>query len=504
MTAYEAVPAAGTATTTRPVRCWLPDDPPNLDPHGGVDEWSMRLHAAVFEGLFRPGPDGTAVPGLAERARVSDDGRTVDVTLRPGLCWSDGAPLTAHDFLTTVERAVEPGTPLRAAWQMYPIGGARERHRGEAGPQLGVEVVADTELRLTLAEPMPCVEELLMLPALAPLRADRLPPLPGTGSLDDWWRTVPASGPYRPAEPAGGARYRFVRNERHWDAGRLPPHPLEYRIGGDPLRRYADGEVDVVSLDPERLAALPDGWLSPDRLTRVTEGTAVFAAVNTGRPEFAEQAVRDALAYSLDRERLIEAAGSPALPLARLVPATPGGAGYLAEHPLAAATGRPEPLLRGTTLVLNCGSSPGQVREARALAGQLAAGTGAEIEVNPLSYFDLYWSVKRGDYQLALLAWRADFDDPLACLREHVSDGAAGNQSKWSDPAYDGLIARARRTAEGPARRALLAEAERRVLAHHAVLPLWQRRRSWLIRPGLSGAVFRATGTAVDLRWAHW
>jgi oligopeptide transport system substrate-binding protein len=515
VTASEALPTGGagtigSGTKTRPVRCWLPESPPHLDPHGGVDESSMRLHAAMFEGLFRPGPDGEAVPALAETVRVSRDGLTVDITLRREAYWSDGVPVTAQHFQVCVERALEPGTPLRAAWQMYPIRGARERHRGEAGPELGLELRSDRELRLSLAEPMPRLGELLMLPALAPLRPDRLPPLTSAltaegataadaAALTDWWLSAPVSGPYRPARLSAGDHYGYLRNESHWDAERMPPHPLEFRIGGDPLDRYARGEVDLAWVDAQRLAERG----SADT-TVVTEGTTVFAVVNCGRAEFADQRIRDALAYSLDRERWVAESRSLALPLTRLVPRTPGSAGYLSAYPLAAPGGSPQPLLRGSTLTLSCGNSADRLREATALADQLAQGTGATVELRPLPSFDLYWSVKRGDYQLALLAWRADFDDPLACLREHVSNGAAGNQSKWSDPAYDELIARARRTPEGAKRSPLLAEAERRVLDHHAVLPLGQHRKAWLIRPGLSGMVFRATGTAVDSRWARW
>src|SRR5699024_2631110 len=81
------------------LRINLASEPDRLDPalNYTVDGASLAVNS--FAGLYTHAADGSLQPELATGYTVSDDGLTYTFTLREGLLWSDGTPLTAADFV---------------------------------------------------------------------------------------------------------------------------------------------------------------------------------------------------------------------------------------------------------------------------------------------------------------------------------------------------------------------------------------------------------------------
>ncbi len=493
----------------------MPEDPPNLDPQRGVDELSWWLLALCHEGLVGDsGPSGRAA-GLAERWTVSPDGCTYTFYLRPGLRWSDGEPLTAAHCAYSFRRALDPRNGLRAAWPMYAIRGARTAHRtppGEAGriaaalDAVGVAVDAGGVLRITLESPTPYFPRLLSLPPLMPVRPDRTPPqspseLPG----------AVFSGPFIIRAYRPGSHLDLEPNPHYWNAACVRLSGIQVLIGGAAGDRYRRGEVDLIPVDHSDVP-----HLDPSHLYWTPEATTLYLVCNTRDPLLDNVHVRRAIALALDRTR-VAAEGIPGSTAATglvppaiwngqfrttagdlLSPAADPGAARAEWERAEAELGldsRPH-------LTLLAGDSAGNVAEAQAVAACLHEHLGLRVEVQTAGYSDRYWRVRRGEFQLALLAWKADYDDPIAFLGEHVSDGLAGNQSKWSNPAYNQLISRARGTMDARERQQLLIEAERMLVDAAPVTPLAFRRRCWAVRPGVEGVVHLPVGPSPELRWA--
>lgn len=482
-------PTAG-RTGVHTVRTWLPADPPNWDPHTGVDDWSMRLHAAVFEGLTRPGPGGELQAALASSWQVDDSGKVVTISLRPGARWSDGREVRADDVVYAIERGTDPALKLRAAWQMYVIAGSRRRHQGDPTAILDVTAVDQHTVRMALDHQVPYLPQLWALPPFAPLRRDAPP------STDPAEATaVPSSGPYRYRTLEPGRVIELEPNLRYWD-GQLPSAPVRYLIGGDPVELFLAGEVDLAPLEIRDLEQV-----DPADVVRVPEATVSYLVMNTRDGQLAEHGVRSALVAGLDPEALVAAQGSGAVPLRRLVPDSPGTADYLANSADVSVRRRERASLEGLRLSLVCTDLPDRVTEARLVADHLHRYAGVIVQIDPRPYREHYTAIRTGGYQLSLASWRADFDDPMAFLAEHVSDGVAGNQSKWSDARYDTAVHEARNTTDSARCTGLLATAEQRLLDHDAVRPLYSWSGLWLQRAGLRGVVHRPTGASPDLRW---
>ena len=139
------------------LRSGHPGEPDSLDPHVAVAAPALVVNNDLFESLLTLDARGRPVPGAAERYEVSADGLTYTFTLRRGLTYSDGRPITAADFVWSMRRLADPataGTGL-AAW-IDLIEGGRAVLRGERPPEsLGVSATDTRTVRIRLALPAP-------------------------------------------------------------------------------------------------------------------------------------------------------------------------------------------------------------------------------------------------------------------------------------------------------------------------------------------------------------
>ncbi|MEG1943345.1 MAG: ABC transporter substrate-binding protein, partial [Angelakisella sp.] len=101
-------------------------DPDTIDPalNSSVDGGTEIKH--IFEGLYTLDAKGVPVPGQAEKVDVSADGLTYTFTLRDGLKWSDGTPLTSEDFVYSWQRAIDPKTASAYAYMFECIDGYKD------------------------------------------------------------------------------------------------------------------------------------------------------------------------------------------------------------------------------------------------------------------------------------------------------------------------------------------------------------------------------------------
>src|SRR5690606_15060224 len=88
----------------------LHSEPPTMDPAQMQDNISGTVANAIFEGLTTMDKDGQVQPGAAETWDISEDGLVYTFNLREDAKWSNGDPVTAHDFEFAFKRVLDPGT----------------------------------------------------------------------------------------------------------------------------------------------------------------------------------------------------------------------------------------------------------------------------------------------------------------------------------------------------------------------------------------------------------
>ena len=468
----------------------LGGEPETLDPRRAADNASLTLMTELYEGLTTETRDGSVGPGAARSWTTSADGTTWTFDLRPGLRWSDGAPLTALHFARGIARAKAtdskaPDAPLLA--------GIR-----------AITVAADgAGLTVQLWRPMPYLPALLALPVAAPD-----PSHAGAASQ------VVGNGPYRLVVRRPGERFELERNPHYHD--QVAIERVTWLVLEDldaELDLYRAGGLDVTSEVPN---ARVDGLrrkFGAELHVSPYLGTYGYA-VNLRRLD--DPDVRTALAMAIDRERLtaLVTGGGERAAFGWVAP---GLAGYTSpriewsalDDDARLAGAREQwrtAVARGKAparLVLCTHNGANDRRLAVALAEQWRTAVDVNVEVVKLeSKNDLAESDRPGRCDLVRLDESADYADPEAFL-ELFESRHPRNATGYSSLRYDTLLYESRRANDADGRLRRLAEAERVLLQDVAVIPVFQRVSKRVVKPDVVGIGDHPRGRVASghLRW---
>jgi oligopeptide transport system substrate-binding protein len=477
-------------------------EPLTLDPQlaESVDE-SVVL-GDLMVGLTTTSADGRAIPGLAERWETSADGLTWRFHLRPAL-WSDGAPVTADDFVFAYRRILSPRTGSPYAYLVYILKNGQAANEGRAPVEaIGARALDARTLELRLEHPAPYLPQLLEHSSFLPAPAHVV------RRYGDAWvkpgRYV-SNGPYRLVSWRLGDRLTLEKNPRFFDADHVCVDRIDYYPTPDLVaaeRRVAAGELDVSTMfQSNRLQHIQrtmPGYARTHLWLNVT-----FLSFNThDAGPLRDRRVRRALSEAIDRgfltAGLMRAGQRPAYSFvppgtanAQAGPATAwsrlGFAARQAEARALLAQAGYGPA-RPLRIELSTAASNDAALLAQAVqADWRAVGVDARIVQNEGQI--LLANLRARAFQTALSSWIADFDDPLTFLALFRSDTGAQNYGDYRNPAYDRLLDAAEQQPDARRRAALLAKAEQLMLNDEAVAPIYFGVSRNLVSPKVTGWV---------------
>ena len=474
-------------------------DPASLDPHKVSGDWENRIVGDLFEGLVTEDRQARPVPGMAERWEVSDDGLTYTFYLRNAK-WSDGEPVTAHDFVFALQRIMNPQTAAKYAWLQYPIKNAEPINTGDAAPNtLGVEAVNDRTLKITLENVTP-----FFLGALTHYTAYPIPQHAYEKHGEDWVKpeNIVSNGPYRAVEWVPGSHVRAVANERHHAASQLDIREVVYYVLEDnsaALKRYEAGEFDILTGFPtdqiERLRAE-----RADELFVAPFLGLYYYVFNHNTKALQDARVREALSMTINRKIITEKIiGRGEIPAYSWVP--PGMDNYRPPYevqwkntPYSERVERAKALLREAgispdnplELVLRYNTDENHKRLAVAVAGMWKP-LGVQVElVNTevkVHYDDLQ---SHTGFDIARAGWLADYNDPVNML-ELLDPDNIYNYGQWKSDQFGELMDRAAKETDLTRRAELFYQAEKLALTESAAIPIYYYVSSNIVSPKISG-----------------
>ena len=494
-------------------------EPSTLDPIKTTLTSEAAIVRELMEGLAANAPDGSPIPGMATSWETSADGLTWTFHLRDAK-WSDGVPVTADDFVYAYRYGLDPKTAATYAYLLYVIKGAEAVNGGKAPPEtLGATAVDAHTLRLTLAHPAPYLPQLLQHQSFAPVPAHVVRRW-GAAWIQPG-RHV-SNGPYKLVSWRLGDSLRVEKNPLYYDADkvcidRIDFYPTQDAVSAE--RRVKRGELDVNNtIVPSRVAYLRGpGHMGPFIRTHPYLSNTYLAFNVPDVPALRDARVRQAIAMAIDRAfltRKLLRAGQ--IPTTAFVP--PQIAGYLppdaphphvswADWPLATRQAEARRLLalagygpeRPLKIELKTANVTTSVLVAQAMQADLRT-VGIEATLRQEEGQVAYRSFEAKDFQVGLLAWIADYSDPLTFLTLMKSDTGAQNYGGYANPRYDALLNEADHEPDGTRRAAILARAEQMMLDDTYIAPLWVGVNLNLLSPRVTGWV----DNAVDVHPARY
>jgi oligopeptide transport system substrate-binding protein len=473
-------------------------EPATLDPQRAEDESSRDILRDLFEGLVAETREGEFEPGAAESWAVSPDGLSWTFALRPDGRWSNGDAVTAADFVAGLQRAVDPATASSSAASLLPLAGAAEIIAGEQSPAtLGAEAADELRLVLRLHSPTPYLLGLLTHPITFPVHR---PSLAEHGAHFARPGRLVSNGPYRLDTWEAHSHVQLLRNPHYRQ--RMQIGVVRFYAFDAPeaaLNRYRAGDLDhITQLPMARFQWLREHmpeelWLAPALSTQ-------FWLFNTVRAPLDDLRVRQALAMTVDRELLTRVVtGLGDHPAYGLVP--PGVANYTAQTfewtalPMAERVDQARALLaeagydatRPLRVEVHYNTDENLRRIAVAVASMWREHLGVETTLYNEEFRVMLARRKDPDqWQILRLSWRGDYNDAANFL-EILSVAGTVPDTGFNDPEYERLLAEAAVELDPARRRALLEDAERRMLAFHPILPLYHPASKHLVKPWVRG-----------------
>jgi ABC-type transport system substrate-binding protein len=302
------------------------DDVSTLDPAIGYDWQNWSMIKSLFDGLMDYEPGTTELrPDLAESYEISEDGLVYTFSLRDGVTFHNGRPMTAEDVKYSLERVVNPETQSPGAGFFGMIEGFDALNGGEAEELSGVRVVDDRTLEITLSRP-----DATFLHVMALNFAHVVPREAVEESGQDFGREPVGTGAYRLAEWTLGQRVVFERNEDYWREGLPKLDQITFEIGQEPnvaLLRLQRGEVDILGdpIPPAQFLQVRD---DPEWGDNIVEGGQLhtgYVTMNVNVEPFDDPKVRQAVNMAINKDRIVQIINNRGVPANQpLPPSMPG------------------------------------------------------------------------------------------------------------------------------------------------------------------------------------
>jgi len=481
-----------------------------------TDSVSTDILLNVMSGLYRLDPNQKPVPDMAESVEISDDQLNYTFTLRDGIEWSNGDPVTAQDFEYAWLKALNPDTAGQYAYILTTfIEGATEYNAGDAGRDaVAIRATDDKTLEVTLVSPSPFWLGLTAFFTYLPQKQSYV-----EQQGDQYAQNADAllyNGPYTLEQfnPTNGVTMK--KNENYWDKDNVDIQTVEGRIVKEletAVNLYESGELDEVEIDGQYVneyRGTPDFWSQ-------TYFACFYMVPNVNDvPLFQNEKVRRAIQMGFDRQALVNQIlqnGSEAAP--GYVPAGIAGPGnqdfreavgptmpdFDAQQARQLFQQGVEEVGENPTIELLAYDDSTARDIATFLQSQFEDNLGAKVDVK-VQPFDRKLELEaNGEFELSWQGWIADYNDPMTFLDLWLSDSSF-NTGGYASDRYDELINGAKEETDLARRMDMMIEAERVLVEEDAATaPMYFEGEAHLIRPAIKNFVDHRYGAGLDAKW---
>lgn len=474
-------------------------EPKTLDPALVQSVGDSNITQALFEGLvnYHISDDKIDVPGVAESWVSDEDFRVWTFHLRNNARWSNGDPVTAHDFVYAFERTLAPRFASEYASMLYFLEHAEEFNKGEMEDftKVGVRALDDLTLECRLRQPAAFFPGVVKHQTWYPVHratvekfgkmTDRFTRWQRPGNhvgngpfrLKEWrinhWVTVDPNPHYWNAEVVKLKEIRFLpletfTEERMWRDGQLH---YTYTLPNNVIEMYRREKPELLRVEP---------YLG-----------SYFYRFNVNRPPMDDPKVRQALTLAIDRDKIVEfITMGGQMPATGFTPPIEGlyeppdvvrfdperARRLLAESKYAGNFPKIE-------LLINTSEAHRKIAEAIQDMWRMHLGLASDKVAIRNEEWKVFQSTVFGmDYDVCRAGWIADYVDPTTFL-DMWRAGDSNNNTGWANEDYDRLLKEAALEPDPEARLATLRRAEEILLEELPIIPLYWYTRVYLLDP---------------------
>lgn len=489
----------------RVVKIAVSNDPQTLDPRLARSLDAVTILHMLYDGLMRSDSTGHIIPGIAEKATVSEDMKTYTFHLRKSH-WSNGDPLTSHDFLETWKDILNPAIPSPNAYQFYCIKGAKDVKEGKLPfEEAGIKAPDPHTLIVNLEQPTPYFLELMTTHFFYPVHRQF--------SSDN----AVTNGPFKLERWQKKHELSAVKNPHYWDAeevslNKIILYPLDEHTA---LRMFESGEIEWAG---SPLSTIPQDaiqTLRHRRQLRILSGAGThWLRINTEVAPFKSMKLRQAFAYALDRKAIVDhvTRGNQRSATAIVPPffGLPSNtffkdndvpkAWYTFQESLEEMNVDKDEL---PSITLCYANTDRNHKIAQTVQQQWKKALDVDVKLESCESQVMYDKLSRHQYQMAIGGWFADFRDPITFLEVFKFKDNSTNNTHWENREYIDLLNLSAIQTDQHKRFEILEQAEAVLMKNMPVIPLFFAAFNYVKADNLYGVHFSELGY-LDFKYAFY
>ena len=475
-------------------------------------EFSLFKH--MYENLVTLDDDDNTVPGAAESWDYDEDTLTYTFHLRKDGVWTNGDPVTAKDFEFAWSQALNPDVASDYAYFLYFIKNAEKYFNGEVTwDEVGVKVVDDYTLEVTMEQPTPYALFLFSFGTLAPIN-QRFYEAVGADLYSTEAQYFCTNGPFALTEWSHNDKIVMQKNDAWHGAADVEVEEIDWKIITDAnaaLSSFLAGDLDMVGLGTGEL--IKQATAAGATIQSYTDGTAFYIYFNNNDQYLSNVNLRRALFNAIDEQKEIDTVwqndNEPMTSFTAPGVAAADGTSFAGKVGELYAPSRDQEKAKeylatalselGCTvddlsahLSIDCGDSPTSIAEASFYQEQWRQVLGIEVAVNSMITKQGSQNRKTGNYVMSITGWGPDYNDPNTFLDMWVTDGG-NNQTGFSNERYDELIDLAAKETDLEKRESYFIECEQIIADQLPIGPAFWRAPSYACSDKIKGGMHRST-----------
>lgn len=291
-----------------------------LDPALISTTHMAHVYGNMGSNFYRTDANGVLQYDLGKSMEKSEDGLTYTFTIKEGLKWSDGEPLTAEHFVYGIKRAIGygPDNAYTKKNLVNFIAGAEEAANAAMDvadmTNVGVTALDDTTFQVTLSTPCPYFERIFSGNVTSPMRPDFALEHDSSWSVNG---TYPSSGPMALESISPEEEAVLVKNENYWDAENVTLEKATFVVMTDStaqVNAFRTGDIDIAMSVPSEVAT--NAEYEPNIVMPEKYVSNYFVLINSGPKAQVEalkdENVRKALALAIDKDTMLNILGGKA------------------------------------------------------------------------------------------------------------------------------------------------------------------------------------------------
>ena len=481
-------------------------EPPEMNSLLTMDLASTNILREVMSGLYQLDPDDNPIPALAMDTQVSEDGRTYTMKLREDAKWSNGDPVTAHDFVFAYQKVCDKKTAAPYGFIVYEnIVNGIDVFEGKKDPsELGVKALDDYTLEVTFNMPIPYAKHLFTFTTYLPMNQRAYEEIGADKYAKDADKIV-TNGAYKMTEWVHDDHVLLEKNDDFYDADKIKIKKVKYLMMKDVNARmnaFKAGQVDGISLDGEQSKQLQAEGAN---VQSYVDNSSWYLIYNYKTKALSNPKIRQAFTVALDIDSLCnDVRRDGSVPSNGIIPTGIAGANGTKYRDNAGDIKNEYNVELANTLLEEGLQELGMKKEDLKISfvmddqsmtqkdgafiqEQWKKALGITVDIKPMPYKARIQSLVDGSFDIIYSGWNPDYNDPMTFLDMFMMTNA-NNYGHHENKKYDELVANAMKEVDVEKRQEMLIEAEKMlILEDFAIAPMYFRTQPYIFSDKMTG-----------------